>query len=89
MSEPESHMLYLSSGDMSRLEIQTGEVVTALEEAFRLDAAGRMLRAPKTSLWIGPGEGFQSLARCRHGTYVGGLEVDWPRPPGLPRRRRT
>ena len=62
MSASKSEILYLSDADVGSLTIETGEVVAALEAAFRLNAQGRMLSAPKASLWLGPGEGFQSLA---------------------------
>lgn len=62
MSDSKQPILYLSGSDVAGLSLETSAVMAALEQAFRLNASGQLLSAPKSSIWIGPGEGFQSLS---------------------------
>ncbi len=54
--------LYLSDADVTALEVDAGSVRTALREAFRLYGYGMLRSHPKTSIWLGAGHAFQSLA---------------------------
>ena len=55
-------LLYLSDADVSALDLGVHSVRAAIQDAFRLYGDGRLRSEPKTSIWIGPGHAFQSLA---------------------------
>ena len=55
-------LLYLSDADVSALDLGVHSVRPAIQDAFRLYGDGRLRSEPKTSIWIGPGHAFQSLA---------------------------
>jgi alanine dehydrogenase len=55
-------LLYLTDADVCALELDVGSVRAAVHQAFREDSAGKLSREPKTSISIGPGHSFQSLA---------------------------
>jgi ornithine cyclodeaminase/alanine dehydrogenase-like protein (mu-crystallin family) len=54
--------LYLSDADVCALELDVRSVRIAVEDAFAAYAAGSLRCVPKTSLPLGPGHAFQSLA---------------------------
>lgn len=58
----EKPILYLSDGDVAALELDVCSVRVAVQDAFQLYADEQLRSEPKTSIWIGPGHAFQSLA---------------------------
>jgi len=55
-------LLYLSDADVSALDLDVCSVRAAIHDAFQLYSDGKLRSEPKTSIWIGTGHAFQSLA---------------------------
>jgi ornithine cyclodeaminase/alanine dehydrogenase-like protein (mu-crystallin family) len=71
----ERTLLYLTDADVSALDLDARSVRIAIENAFRAYAAGTLRCEPKTSIAIGPGHAFQSLAAVD--TQRGFAAVKW------------
>jgi alanine dehydrogenase len=76
-------ILYLSEADVAPLTLDMGDVVSAIEHAFRLNAEGRVISIPKSSIWIGPGHGVQSLSVVDTLRHVAALKWIGIVPPGI------
>ena len=55
-------LLYLTDENVRALNLDVGSVRLAVGEAFALYSQGSMRCEPKTSIWLGAGHAFQSLA---------------------------
>lgn len=55
-------LLYLTDADIAALNLDVRSVRLAMQEAFALYSQGTLRCEPKTSLWVGAGHAFQSLA---------------------------
>lgn len=75
-------IVYLSEADAAAMELDVTGVVAALEQCFRLQDAGKVFGEPKTSIWIGPGHGFQSLAIVDTDRHVAAMKWIGLVPPG-------
>ena len=60
--KPAERLRYLSDADVAAVELDAGSVRAAIQEAFKLYGDGELRSQPKTSIWLGPGHAFQSLA---------------------------
>ncbi|MGX1787114.1 ornithine cyclodeaminase family protein [Bosea sp. NPDC055332] len=67
-------MLYLSRADVKSLGISPREAREAILRAFRDHAGGLNRSLPKSSLMIGPGHGFQSMAAASEADSIASMK---------------
>lgn len=77
-------MLYLTDANVSALALDARSVRLAIHEAFELYGVGELRCEPKTSIWIGPGHAFQSLAAVDTRRNFAALKWVGMIPPGGP-----
>lgn len=75
-------LLYLNDADIARLPLDVRSVRTAIGRAFQAYAAGELRTEAKTSIAVGPGHAFQSLAAVDMGSGFAALKWVGMVPPG-------